>query len=379
MSFPDRRTTNVLLTIAFFLSLCGIIYSARRVLLVFVFAVFFAYLINPVVKFMQTHSLFFRNLRGPAVVEVYVALVLLTVALGFASAPRIATSTAKLADEVPAVLDGLATGNIATQLASEYGWSEATEFRFKTFLVRHRGGIQDLAASVDQFLVRAAHVIGYLLLVPILAIFFLRDGDYMARTFIQVLFPADRRRQARAVSRELHLVLTNYISAQILLCILSSAFYVATLLALHCPHAVALGLMGGFLEFIPVAGWLTTFAAILSVAMVSHSHWIWMAILLLCWRMLQDYLFCPRIMGRNLRIHPLAAIFAILVGAEVGGIVGVYLAIPLTASVRVIWQMYATTEIGGESSRRSAVSTEPGPLVPAVAHRDAVPAHTKAD
>lgn len=382
MSFPDRRTTDILLTVAFFVLVCAIIYSARRILLIFVFAVFFAYLINPIVKFMQTHSLFFRNMRGPAVVEVYIALVLLIGAVGYAFAPRIATNTAKLLDEVPAVLDGLATGNIATQLASEYGWSEATEFRFKTFLVRHRDGIQDLAASVDRFLVNAAHVIGYVLLIPILAIFFLRDGEHIAKTLIEVLSPADRRAQARAAVHELHIVLAKYISAQVLLCILSFVFYLATLLAVRCPHAIALAVLGGFLEFIPVAGWLTTLAAIGSVAIVSHSHWTWIAVLLALWRVLQDYLFCPGIMGRHLRIHPLAAIFAILVGAEVGGIVGVYLAIPVMASVRVIWQMYAAREpIAAESRRRPATTTGllTSPTPRPVVYVEAIPAHAKAD
>jgi predicted PurR-regulated permease PerM len=382
MSFPDRRTTDVLLTIVLFLLVCTIIYSARRILLIFVFAVFFAYLINPVVKFMQTHSLFFRNLRGPAVVEVYISLVLLTVAVGYALAPRIVTNTAKLVDEVPVVLDGLATGDIATQLASEYAWSEATELRFKTFLVRHRGGIQGLTAGVDRFLVNAAQVIGYVFLVPILAIFFLRDGDRIANTFIQALFPADRRTQGRSAARELHIVLGRYISAQVLLCILSFGFYLATLLGLRCPHAGALAVLGGFLEFVPVAGWLTTFAAVLSVATVSHSHWIWIAALLLLWRVLQDYLFSPRIMGRHLRIHPLASIFAILMGAEVGGIVGVYLAIPLMASVRVIWQMCTASEpVAGHSRCHAAGATEllASPTPPAVAYVGAIPAGAKAD
>jgi predicted PurR-regulated permease PerM len=330
---PDRRTTDVLLTIAFFALACAIIYSARRILLILVFAVFFAYLINPIVKFMQTHSLFFTSLRGTAVVEVYLALVLLTAGVGYAFAPKLALSTAKLVDEVPAVLDGLASGEIATQLAGEYGWSEATEFRFKTFLVRHRDAIQNLAASVNRFPVNAAHVIGYVLFIPILAIFFLRDGEQLASTLIEVLSPAGRRSQTRAAVHELHILLAKYISAQVLLCLLSFVSYLATLLALSCPHAIALAILGGFLEFIPVAGWLTTLGAIVSVAVVSHSHWIWIAVLLVLWRIPQDYVFCPRIMGRRLRIHPFAAIFAILVGAEVGGIVGVYLAIPLIASM----------------------------------------------
>jgi predicted PurR-regulated permease PerM len=382
MSFPDRRTTDVVLTIALLLLVSAIAYSARRILLIFVFAVFFAYLINPVVKFMQRHSLFFRNLRGPAVVEVYISLVLLIAAGGYAFAPKIATNTAKLVDEVPVVLDGLATGDIATQLASEYRWNQATALRVRTFLVRHRGGIQDLAARVDRFVLNAAQVIGYILLVPILAIFFLRDGDRIANTFIQALFPADRRAQARAAAHELHIVLGRYISAQVLLCILSFTFYLASLLTIRCPHAGALAILGGLLEFIPVAGWLTTFAAVVSVATVSHTHWIWIVVLLLSWRVLQDYLFSPRIMGRHLRIHPLAAIFAILVGAEVGGIVGVYLAIPVMASLRVIWQMCAAREpIAAESRRRSAATTglPASPTPRPVAYVEAIPAHAKAD
>ena len=183
-------------------------------------------------------------------------------------------------------------------------------------LMRHRDGIQNLAARVDRFLVNAAHVIGYVLLILILAIFFLRDGEHIAKTLIQALFPADRRAQVRVAAQELNIVLAKYISAQVLLCILSFVFYLATLLAVRCPHAIALAVLGGFLDFILVAGWLTTLAAIVSVAIVSHSHWIWIAVLLALWRVLQDYLFCPRIMGRHLKIHPHVCVGAIPADAK---------------------------------------------------------------
>jgi predicted PurR-regulated permease PerM len=69
-----------------------------------------------------------------------------------------------------------------------------------------------------------------------------------------------------------------------------------------------------------------------------------MAALLGIWRLIQDYFASPRIMGRRLQIHPLAAIFAVLVGAEIGGIVGIYLAVPVMASMRVIWRACAGPE-----------------------------------
>src|SRR5258707_13979490 len=116
MPFPERRTANILLTILFFGVVGAAVYIARRVILLFIFAIFFAYLIDPVVKFLQRHSLFFRNLRGPAVVEVYIAFVILIALLGYTFAPRLAKSTLKLVDEAPVVLNSLSTGDIATEL-----------------------------------------------------------------------------------------------------------------------------------------------------------------------------------------------------------------------------------------------------------------------
>jgi predicted PurR-regulated permease PerM len=65
----------------------------------------------------------------------------------------------------------------------------------------------------------------------------------------------------------------------------------------------------------------------------------WVAALLLLWRVAQDYFNLPRAIGHRFEIHPLTVIFAVLVGAEAGGIVGIYLAVPLVASLALIWKM----------------------------------------
>lgn len=359
MAFPDRRTTDILLTVCFFVLVGGALYAARRVLLLFTLAVFFAYLIEPVVRFLQRHALFFRNLRGPAVIEVYLLFIVLLVAPACVFAPSLSRSAGRLVDRVPATLDGLASGEIAAQLAKENGWSQEQEARFHTFLLRHKSNFQNLQAAVDRVLVNAARIIGWLILVPILAIFFLRDGGCIADALINMLFPSNRRGQAQAAVRELHVMLSTYINAQLQLCVLSFLFYSVALLVLHFPHAMALAVLGGILEFVPAAGWLMMLASVVTVGFFGHSHWLAATVLFGIWRLLQDYVFSPRIMGRQLRMHPLAAILAVLAGAEIGGVVGVYLAIPLMAAMRLIWQLYATREtIVDESSRRSAAAVE---------------------
>jgi predicted PurR-regulated permease PerM len=365
MAFPQRRTLDILLTILFFGVVCAAVYSARRIFLIFIFAIFFAYLIDPVVKFLQSHSLFFRNLRGPAVVEVYIAFVILIALLGYTFAPRLAKSTVKLMDEVPVVLNSLSTGDIATELRGKYGWSEEQEFRFRAFLARHKDTIERLVPAVDRYISNAAQLFGVLLLIPILAIFFLRDGDHIANVLIQLFFSANRRPRARAVAEQLHIMLTRYIRAQVLLCGLSFLFYSGALLLLRFPHAIALGVLGGLLEFVPVVGWTTTFAAIVGVGIVSHSHWLWMAALLGIWRVIQDYYSSPRILGHQLKIHPLAAIFAVLVGAEIGGIVGIYLAVPLMASMRVILGVRAGAQTGRDYCQAGDDVKTPSTLIEA--------------
>jgi predicted PurR-regulated permease PerM len=362
MAFPERRTANILLTILFFGVVCAAVYSARRVILLFVFAMFFAYLIDPVVKFLQRHSLFFRNLRGPAVVEVYLAFVILIALLVYTLAPGVARNTVKWMDGVPALLNGLSTGDIASDLKGKYGWSEEQEFRLRAFLASHREQIQRLVPTVDGYLSNAAQGLGWLLLAPVLAIFFLRDGDHMTDLFIQRFFSSSQRPKIRAVANDLHAMLTGYIRAQILLCVLSFVFYSVSLFLLRFPHAIALGILGGLLEFVPVVGWISTFAAIVGVGIVSHSHWIWMAVLLGLWRVIQDYFTLPSILGRQLKIHPLAAIFAVLVGAEIGGIAGIYLAIPLMASMRVIWRV-GTEDTAVRAHHPDATAKAPSSLV----------------
>src|SRR5271166_1894295 len=215
MAFPDRRTVDILLTVLLVAGVCAAVYCARHIILVFVLAVFFAYLINPVVKFLQGHTFLSRHLREPAVVEVYLAFLIVLALLGYAFAPSIGRNTLRLVDEVPVLLDGLSTGDIATDLGEKYGWSEQQEYRLRAYLARHKVDIQGLVRTVDSYLSNIAAMLGWLILIPILAIFFLRDGGHIADVLIQLFFPAKQRSMIRAVADELNSMLTRYMRAQV--------------------------------------------------------------------------------------------------------------------------------------------------------------------
>lgn len=175
-------------------------------------------------------------------------------------------------------------------------------------------------------------------MIPILAIFFLSDGERLANQVILLLSARDNVGEVQSVATELNVMLQHYIRAKVILGIASFLFSSAAMLALGFPHPLALGVTAGILEFIPIAGWMMAAATVVSVGVLAHSHWIWMLALLGTWRVCMDYAISPRVMGHELEIHPLIAIFTVMVGGAVGGIVGVYLSIPLVAALRVVWR-----------------------------------------
>src|ERR1700739_899116 len=338
MAFPDRRTLNILMTALLFGVVLAIVYVSRAVIVIFAFSILFAYLINPIVRFLQSHSLFFKNLRGPHVAEAYLALLILLGLILHTLAPQLVPGVMQLVRDSPAMMENVYSGDIAVDMAHRSGWNEAQSLRAKAFLQQRRESIRGLVESVRQFVSVA---FGGIVLIPILGLFFLSDGEKLANEVIQLLSTRETFEEARALAAGLNDMLRHYIRAKVILALLSLIFCSVAMLFLGYPHALALGLMAGVLEFIPVAGWVTALFAIATVGMLTHSHWIWMAALLGLWRMVMDYGVAPRVMGHELEIHPLLAIFTVMIGGAVGGIVGIYLSEPLVAALRVIWQRFA--------------------------------------
>ena len=204
--------------------------------------------------------------------------------------------------------------------------------------MRHKENSQGVLKWIDRSLSQAAQIVGWLALIPVLALFLLRDGNRIAEGAIETFLPQKHQQSSRMVVYQIHAILASYIRGQVLLCLLSLAFYTTVLLIFRFPHAIALGILGGILEFVPVIGWMSTAALITGIGMSNNLHWVWMTALLLSWRVVQDYFNLPRALGHRLELHPLTVIFAVLAGAEVGGIIGIYLAVPLAASLCVIWR-----------------------------------------
>jgi predicted PurR-regulated permease PerM len=357
MVFPDRRTASALLTILLFAIVLAVVYVARSVIVIFAFSILFAYLINPIVRFLQRRSLFFKNLRGPHVVEAYLALIALTVLLSHGLFPEFRKSAGQFLAAVPTLTDRVSSGEIASNLGSNLGWADEQANQIRIFLQRHRANVERAAATIEQ---SAPAALAGFVVIPILAIFFLSDGENLANQIIHLVSAKENHAAVRSLADELHVMLQRYIRAKVILGGLSLFYCLIAMLLLGFPNAIVLCILAGILEFIPVAGWMTAAIIIVTAGALSHSHWIWMLVLLVVWRILMDYGIAPRVMGRELEIHPLLAIFTLMLGGAVGGIVGIYLSVPLVAALRVIYRRFASPPVDAAVPGSIVDNPEPG-------------------
>jgi predicted PurR-regulated permease PerM len=131
MIFPDRKTASTLLTILLFAIVLSVVYVARVVIVIFAFSILFAYLINPIVRFLQRHSLFFKNLRGPHVLEAYLALIVFTVLLSHGLFPHfrkdagqlvasVSTLTESLPEKLPITSEIISVGPMSKPTRSDF-------------------------------------------------------------------------------------------------------------------------------------------------------------------------------------------------------------------------------------------------------------------
>ena len=344
MTILDSRTSRVLFTAFLFAVGLGFLYAARRTLILFLFAIFFAYLINPAVGRLEK----LVRSRVWAITVIYLLLLLALVVFGLLVGPRIARQSARLGESLPGLMDKASSGQLSgqigqltAQIGKQHGWTKETQKRIRDFLLNHRDDLSRLAQRIGIRAAEAAQQVWLLFLVPILAIFFLRDGGSFHEVLVALVQSRTQREFLEDVLQDLNQMLAQFIRAQLTLAALSFLAYTAFLGAMRVPYALTLGTAGGALEFIPMAGPLLAGVVMMIVAVLSgYQHWALVLLFLIVWRIVLDYAISPLVMGGSVQLHPLAALFGILAGGEIAGVLGVYLSIPVMASLRIVWRRW---------------------------------------
>ncbi len=330
----DTKTARVLSTILIFVVVLAFLRGAHETLTLFLFAILFAYFVDPVVSFFQRKL----NGRGRGIAVTYFLLIGLLVGLGFVLGPRVADETKDLTSSVPAFLDRIASGQIILNMGQSRGWTHERAVQVQQVFLNNRASIEKYGEGALRSLEEPLSHVWWLILIPILSLFFLKDARAMTFQVVGLGGDAKNRSVLRGIVGDINVMLGSYIRAQLILAGLTAAVLTVVLGIMRAPFAFVLGPMAGVCEFIPVVGPAVACAAIFGIALLSgYPHLLWLFLFLGAWRLIQDYVNAPRIMGKSLEITPLVQIFGVLAGGEIGGVVGALVSVPILAVLRILW------------------------------------------
>jgi predicted PurR-regulated permease PerM len=321
----DSRAARATWTAALVVLALWLIYLMRSTLYIFILAVLFAYLLAPLVNLLD-RLLPASPTRTPALLLVYVLLVGLVAVGAIVLGTKVVEQATQLASVFPQKFQGLVDSLQARVPAS-----------LKNELATRS---TDLFAALPQFglkFLKLASNLIYLVIIPVLAFFFLKDGAAIRDHLLALVELGPRHKLLDEVAADVNLLLANYMRALVLLSAVAFAAYCIFFSLLGLPYGILLAALAAMLEFIPTLGPLTAAAVILLVVAATGGHLLAIVIFLVAFRMFQDYLVSPHLMGQGVELHPLLVLFGVFAGAEVAGVPGAFLSVPVLALARVLF------------------------------------------
>jgi predicted PurR-regulated permease PerM len=342
----DSRAAKVAWTVGLVALAFYAAYVIRKTLLIFVLALFLAYMIAPLVSMIERYR--WRRIPRGASVLAAISLVVAVLGLGVALvAPLISEEAQKLADQLPKLTE-------KTTLVEKIplpGWLEQFRGRLGAFVQENIKAAATaaipLAKDVGSRIFVVAGNAVFVVLIPILALIFLKDGPQIRETFLQKTPRASRGKLSRILS-DLHDALGTYVRALGLLSLATLAAYGLFFGVAGVPYGILLAAIAAPLEIIPLLGPLAAAVIALFVAGISgYDHLLWMVGFFLVYRVFQDYVLSPYLMSGGIGVHPALVIFGLLAGEQLGGVAGIFLSIPAIAALIILEKHIRAKEVDG--------------------------------
>ena len=351
----DLKNGRTAWTFAVVAILLGALYLIRKTLLMFIISLMFAYLLYPLVNWMEGR-LHVKN-RPIAVVFPFAVIVGMIVGFGFTVKPQVREDM-KQFNQSRANFKQTITA--WTPLGIPVGQSIIDGGSAKRKI--------EVMPQFKEVLSVIAREIEHFFIIPILSFLILLDGPHIRDNLIELLASSEygialssRGRQAvESVLRDAHVLILQYMRSLFLLCLATLVCFLVVLSAMRVPYATLLAIFAALWEFVPLIGPVISAAAILlavgfsSSQTAPHLQMVWVIAFLGGYRIFQDYVLSPLLMKKGVKLHPLLVMFGVFAGGEIGNVGGIFLSIPILAVVRLVYYQLCKYHFGSTNKAIAA-------------------------
>jgi predicted PurR-regulated permease PerM len=356
--FRARTVLNVLGVILAVAVVVEIVLISRTVLTWILVSLFFALALNPAVDWLQSHGV---KRRGWAAAIVYLAAFGAVAAIGYLFIPTLVDQVNEFVKKIPDYVNDLTKGRGRLGfLETKYHIVEKVRHAVSTGGATKLLGLSGAAISITKSIIT---IVVAIITITFMTFFMLLEGPVWVERFY-VLLPEHSQERWRGVGRDIYRTVGGYVFGNILISIIAGAGTIVVLEILGVPFAFALGLLVAILDLIPLAG---ATLALIVVGAVSFLHSITAGIIIvvffIVYQQVENHLLQPLIYGRTVKLSPLAVLIAVLIGAELAGIIGALAAIPVAGAIQVFLRDYFRVRAERRAVREGATA-EAGTLPP---------------
>jgi predicted PurR-regulated permease PerM len=308
----------------------GFVVLARAGLTLIAIALFLSLALNPAVRFFERRGLG----RGSAVAAVYLLAIAVLALLGLVFIPPLIDQISTFIDALPGLVGDLTKGHGTLGfLERDYHVVESVK---KATTGRGITGLTGEAAPVLGIVQGVASTLFGAVLIAFLTLFMLLEGPDWRQRFME-LVPARHRPTIRRIGSGVYRAVGGFVTGNLLASVLAGAVATIIMLATGVPFALPLGLFVAIIELVPYLGPVVATALVSAVALTqSPKTALLVFVLLLIYHAVEGHTLRPLIYGRALKLSPLSILIAIVLGAELAGILGALAAIPIAGSIQVI-------------------------------------------
>lgn len=336
LATPAQRL-QAALWIGLALGALWLLYLLGPILTPFLLAGILAYVANPLVDRLQA-------LRLPRVLAALAVILLLVAAVAglvLIMIPLLTDEAAVLADRLPEALT-LANRQLLPWLHSNFGinW-HFDPVALKKLAANNMDSVQTIAQHVLQSLkIGGMAVFGLLvnlLLAPVVMFYLLMDWHALLRR-VENALPRPWHDRIVAMAGDVDAVLSQFLRGQLSVMVILALYYSGALWLADLPSALAIGILTGFLIFVPYLGFATGFVLALLVAVLQFDGWSPIVAVLAVFgigQLLEGFILTPFLVGERIGLHPLAVVFALMAFGQLFGFLGLLIALPAAAMLLV--------------------------------------------
>ena len=308
-----------------------------RIMTPFFLAVIIAYLLHPLVVKLEV-----KNIpRKTGILLIYLIFTGLLASTGIFLVPELISNTKELMRTLPEIItgyQGIFNGIISSVRTSK--WSG--EIKDMIFMeVQNLGAAaQDYVANILKrslnVFVNTVTMLFDFLLALVIAYYFIKDADFF-KSFIMSLAPRRWRNGIERTGKEINAILSNFIQGQLLTALIVGVLETIGLIIVGVKYSFILGVVGGLANVIPYFGPIIGAIPAVAVALIeSPMKAVFTILVFAVVQQLDNTFISPKIIEGRLGLHPVTTIFAVLAGGEFFGILGMLIAVPVAAILRVL-------------------------------------------